>query len=195
GAYLALLGGSLYYVLVGATLLAAGYLMIKRRIAGFYAYVGAFLFTAAWAFWEVGLSGWELIPRLVGPFVLLILAILVAPALDQTIGRRARRLGLIGAGSFALALAILVPIFNQQPAPQQLPEARADAFFADPAYAPSKGEWNAYGGGQGAQRYSELAQITPPHPRAQGHSDAAAKTACKFCRLGSRFSPGTFFFC
>ena len=79
--------------------------------------------------------------------------------------------------------------------PKILPDARADAFFADPAYAPTKGEWNAYGGGQSAQRYSELAQITPPHPRAQGHSDAAAKTACKFCRLGSRFSPGTFFFC
>jgi quinoprotein glucose dehydrogenase len=67
GAYLAALGGSLYYVLVGAMLLVAGCLMIKRRIAGFYAYVGAFAFTAVWAFWEVGLSGWELIPRLVGP--------------------------------------------------------------------------------------------------------------------------------
>jgi quinoprotein glucose dehydrogenase len=35
GAYLAALGGSRYYVLVGAILLAAGYLMIKGRIAGF----------------------------------------------------------------------------------------------------------------------------------------------------------------
>ena len=94
GAYLAVLGGSRYYVLVGAMLLAAGYLMIKGRIAGFYAYVGAFAFTSVWAFWEVGLSGWQLIPRLVGPFVLLVLAILVAPALDQTTGRRARKLGL-----------------------------------------------------------------------------------------------------
>ena len=74
GAYLASLGGSLYYVLVGATLIAAGFLMIKGRIAGFYTYVGAFAFTAVWSFWEVGLSGWELIPRLVGPFVLLVLA-------------------------------------------------------------------------------------------------------------------------
>ena len=98
GAYLAALGGSRYYVLVGVMLLAAGYLMIKRRIAGFYAYVGAFAFTSVWAFWEVGLSGWQLIPRLVGPFVLLVLAILVAPALDQTTGRRAHKLGLVGVG-------------------------------------------------------------------------------------------------
>jgi glucose dehydrogenase len=109
GAYLAALGGSRYYVLVGAILLAAGYLMIKGRIAGFYAYVGAFALTSIWTFWEVGLSGWQLIPRLVGPFVLLVLAILVAPALDQTTGRRARKLGLVGVGIFVAALAILIP--------------------------------------------------------------------------------------
>src|SRR5262249_15990642 len=102
GAYLAWLGGSLYYVLVGAMLVAAGYLLIKGRIAGFYSYVGGFAFTAAWSFWEVGLSGWQLIPRLVGPFVLLVLAILIAPALDQTTGRRARKWGLVGAGIFVV---------------------------------------------------------------------------------------------
>src|SRR5262245_48298636 len=158
GAYLATLGGSPYYVLVGAMLLAAGYLMIKGRIEGFYAYVAAFAFTSVWAFWEVGLSGWQLIPRLVGPFILLVLAILVAPALDKTAGRRARKFGLIGAGIFTAALAILIPIFNQQPAPLQLPYARAQAVFEDAAYAPKTGEWSAYGGGQSAQRYSDLAK-------------------------------------
>src|SRR5262245_1344184 len=165
GAYLAWLGGSLYYVLVGALLVAAGYLMIKGRIAGVYTYVGAFAFTAVWSFWEVGLSGWELIPRLVGPFVLLILAVLVAPVLDRTTGRRARKWGLVGSGFFAAGLAVLIPIFNQQAAPHQLPEAHANAAFGDSAYAPKKGEWSAFGGGQGAQRYSELAQITPANAK------------------------------
>src|SRR5262245_31736461 len=167
GAYLAWLGGSLYYVLVGAMLVAAGYLLIKGKIAGFYTYVGAFAFTAAWSFWEVGLSGWQLIPRLVGPFVLLILAILVAPLLDKTAGQRARKWGLVGAGLFVAALAVLIPIFNQQPAPNPLPDARANAFFEDPAYAPKAGEWNAYGGGQSAQRYSDLAQITLENVKAR----------------------------
>src|SRR5215467_2678051 len=109
GVYLAALGGSRYYVLVGAMLLAAGYLMIKGRIAGFFTYVGAFVFTCVWAFWEVGLSGWQLIPRLVGPFVLLVLAILVAPLLDQATGRRARKLGLVCAGIYVALLAVLIP--------------------------------------------------------------------------------------
>jgi quinoprotein glucose dehydrogenase len=161
GAYLASLGGSLYYVLAGAMLIVAGSLMMKGKIAGFYTYAGAFAFTAAWSFWEVGLSGWELIPRLVGPFILLVLAILVAPVLDQTSGRQVRKWGSIGAALFVAVLGVLIPIFNQQPAPHQLPEAHANAVFGDAAYAPKKGEWSAYGGGQGAQRYSDLAQITP----------------------------------
>jgi len=165
GAYLAILGGSLYYVVVGVMLLAAGYLMIKRRIGGFYVYVGAFVFTALWTFWEVGLSGWPLIPRLVGPFILLVLAALVVPSLDPVVGRRMRMVGLAGAAVFAAAVAVLVPIFNQLPEPGKLPEAQADAPFENATYAPRKGEWNAYGGGQSAQRYSELAQITPENAK------------------------------
>src|SRR5262245_18670876 len=107
GVYLAVLGGSWYYVVAGAMFIASGYLMIRRRITGLYTYVGAFVFTSLWAFWEVGLSGWQLIPRLVGPFVLLILAALIAPALDDTSGRRGRKLGLAGAAVYVVALAIL----------------------------------------------------------------------------------------
>ena len=100
GVYLAMLGGSLYYAVVGVTLLAAGYLMIRRRIAGFYAYVGAFVFTVLWTIWEVGLTGWPLIPRLVGPFILLVLAVLVVPLLDAVGGRRVRTIGIAGAAAF-----------------------------------------------------------------------------------------------
>src|SRR5262245_60259677 len=46
GAYLAVLGGSLYYVTVGVMLLVAAYLLIKRKIAGVYTYFGVFAFTS-----------------------------------------------------------------------------------------------------------------------------------------------------
>src|SRR5262249_59131656 len=111
-------GGSWYYALAGALFLAAGYLMIKGKITGLYVYIGAFAFTCVWTFWEVGLSGWQLIPRLVAPFVLLVLALLVAPALDAPNGRRARKTGLAGVGMFLAALALLLPISNHQPAPR-----------------------------------------------------------------------------
>jgi quinoprotein glucose dehydrogenase len=51
--------------------------------------------------WEVGLTGWPLIPRLVGPFILLVLAVLVVPLLDAVGGRRVRTIGIAGAAAFA----------------------------------------------------------------------------------------------
>src|SRR5262249_30017476 len=47
------------------------------------------------------------------------------------------------------------------PAARPLPAAQAAAFFEDPDYAPNKGEWETYGAGQSAQRFSDLSQITP----------------------------------
>jgi quinoprotein glucose dehydrogenase len=51
--------------------------------------------------------------------------------LDQKAGRSARKLELVGAGVYLAALAVLIPIFNQRPAPLQLPPTRADIFFED----------------------------------------------------------------
>jgi quinoprotein glucose dehydrogenase len=161
GLFLVTLGGSPYYLAVGVILLAAGYLMMRHRIAGVYAYIGAFVLTAAWGLWEVGLAPWPLIPRLVGPFVLLLLTLLAAPVLDPVLGRRLRTMGLAGAGIFAIVLAVLVPLANRLPEPAQLPAAQAGAVYENPLYAPAKGEWSAYGGGASAQRYSDLTQITP----------------------------------
>jgi quinoprotein glucose dehydrogenase len=160
GFVLAALGGSLYYLGVGLALVAAGYLLIKRRVGGLYLYVAAFVGTAVWSFWEVGLQGWALIPRLVGPFILLVLALLIAPSLDAIAGRRLRMVGLAWTGAFVAALAVLVPIFTSSGG-GGVPAVQADAAFENQLYAPTKGEWNAYGAGASAQRYSEAAQITP----------------------------------
>src|SRR5690606_19542990 len=81
GAWLAILGGSLYYLTVGIALVVAGVLLARRRLLGVWLYVAIFIGTLAWALWEVGLDGWGLVPRLVGPFVLLLLALLVLPPL------------------------------------------------------------------------------------------------------------------
>ena len=143
GAYLAALGGSWFYMLAGAICLAGGSLIIQGKITGLYVYVGAFVFTAVWTVWEVGLSGGQLIPRLGAPFVLLLLAILVAPALDQTSGRRVRKLGLVGFGIFVGALAIVIPVVNQQPA------------------APQKGEWYTYGRDQSNLPKKYDSELTP----------------------------------
>ena len=70
GVQLALLGGSLYYVLTGVVLIAAAWLLWRRRRAGMWLYLVIIGYTLLWSLWEVGLDGWSLASRL-GLFVLL----------------------------------------------------------------------------------------------------------------------------
>ena len=86
-------GGSWYYLFAGLALIVAGLAIGQRKLLGAWIYVVAFLGTALWAFWEVGLNGWALVPRLVGPLVLLLLVILSLPVLDANRGRRRRLFG------------------------------------------------------------------------------------------------------
>jgi quinoprotein glucose dehydrogenase len=160
GAWLALLGGSLYYLPTGVALIAAGYFLIRRRILGVALYALVFLATLIWAFWEVGFDGWALVPRLVGPMVLFLLAILVAPTLTRS---HALRRITLGGGLIGLALlvaAAAVAAFAQRPGPPG-PMAPAALVAGDPAPMAAGADWPAYGGSYSARRYSPLSQITP----------------------------------
>ncbi len=156
GALLVALHGSPYYILAGAALLASGILMIQRRILGVWIYAGTFAVTLVWALWESGLNGWALVPRLVGPFILLWLVLLCAPALS--VDRKPRRAAaLMLGGSFVVLIVGLfaVGIASAPPKPGDPTTTRvADA--SETAGA----DWSAYGGTYGGQRYSALNQIT-----------------------------------
>jgi len=156
GLQLLVLGGSLYYVIAGLGLIIAGLLMIRRSVAGIWLYLAVFLGTVAWSLWEVGLDGWALIPRLVGPSVLLVPVLLCAPVL--TVDRRPRQFAwrtllISAAGLVVLTLAAVVAGQPSRPGEPSGPDlAAATSVGAD---------WSAYGGSYEAQRYSSLAQITP----------------------------------
>ena len=79
---------------LGLALIVAGLAIGQHKLLGVWIYVIAFVVTALWAFWEVGLNGWALVPRLVGPLVLQLLVILSLPVLDANRGRRRRLFGL-----------------------------------------------------------------------------------------------------
>lgn len=84
GAQLAVLGGSLYYVLFGSAIIAGGILMVFGRVAGAFLYLAAWLCTWPWAFWEVGMDGWGLLPRLFGPSLVAIAVLLTIPVLRRS---------------------------------------------------------------------------------------------------------------
>src|SRR5947209_2433695 len=79
GAWLIALGGSPYYLIAGVLLLASAWFLFRGRVLGVWIYCGAFALSAIWGFAESLGNAWAMIPWLVAPLVMLILALLVMP--------------------------------------------------------------------------------------------------------------------
>jgi quinoprotein glucose dehydrogenase len=160
GAWLAVLGGSVYYVLTGVAMIASGALLGRRRLLGGWLYCAVFVITVIWAFAEVGANDWALVPRVIAPLVLLIATLLVMPTLST---HRARwKLGL-GAGAVAIVLTAVTGTVFARMADSAPMEALPDLRYAmgDPSLAQAGDDWPAYGGSEAARRFSPLGQITP----------------------------------
>jgi quinoprotein glucose dehydrogenase len=157
GGWLIALGGSFYYLLAGIGLIVSGVMIFQKQMEGALLYLLVFLATLVWAGWEVGTNGWALVPRLVGPAILLILTLTVSPTL------RRRRL----APSFITASLCLLAATGLMFAAPQIRTAKAvTSPVPPPALAVNDvsplrtgQDWPAYGGSFSARRYSPLKEI------------------------------------
>jgi len=162
GTWLTVLGGSPYYLLAGLSLIASGWLLIRLRLMGVLVYVLLLVATLVWAVWEVGLDGWALVPRVVAPMLLMVLALLALPVLHP----RGWRLALGGLGGVVVLVVgggVAVAIAGRAPAPQ-LGEPSLGA-MTEPSLADVGADWPAYGGTYSARRYSPLTQINTDNVR------------------------------
>ena len=164
GFKLVTLGGSFYYVLCGAAVVASGVLLFLRRATGALLYGAMFLVTVAWALWESGFFGWALMPRIVSPAVLGL--VLLIPAIRRslegwpTYPRATPLLGLIVAIVLGGVLhSVLPPNIPADPMFQNgMATAQKAAAMPDSVM---KSEWLHFGGDAAATRFSALEQITP----------------------------------
>ena len=161
GIWLVSLGGSPYYLLAGIALLASGVLIFMRRLLGVWIYIALFLGTIIWALWEAGLDAWALVPRLLGPGILLVLLLLVLPIYR---GRAPRSWWLAPAGAAVLVAAIFLVAGFTGEDHSIGPRPRSDAVLAAAPRPTVQGipvgaDWPAYGGTFHATRYSPLEQI------------------------------------
>src|SRR5690606_10264775 len=127
-------------------------------------YAAVFVATLFWALWEVGLHGWALVPRVVGPLVLFFVVLALVPAISAS--RTARQLalgGLVGALALVIAGGIGVVMSARAPEPRPLPPAQLA--MTEPSLWPVGADWPAYGGTYSARRYSPLSEITPDNVR------------------------------
>lgn len=163
GGYLAMLGGSWYYLAIGMGLVVVAGLLFARRRAAIGLYGLLLLATLAWTVYEVRFDWWQLAPRI---DLWCILGLwLMLPFVNRHVsaggGWRDGGSALLGLGVLAGALMAVYSLtqdyhsltgeFNDaqmQPSPlEQAPR--------------SPHEWPAYGGSERGDRYSSADQINP----------------------------------
>ena len=150
GGYLVSLGGSFYYLLAGIGCLASAWFYAKGRPAGLGIYALVLVGTIIWAFAEVGADFWQLVPRVTGPLVVLIVLLL------HDIARRQGSRAALVPGALAVAAAIIAVIGMRG-----LP-ATTGGTDAAPALAMGQGtDWRNYGNTLSGTRFAEAGQITP----------------------------------
>lgn len=158
GTWLALLGGSLYYLLAGFGLAASGALIFIGAPLGAGVYMVVYVATLLWALWEVGLNGWALVPRVIAPSVLLMLVLFALPLLDRRWPWR--RTFIASAGVIALLFVSGLAISRINRTSAGAFPARIASSVSDPSPLRPGTDWPAYGGSYAAQRFSPLAEIT-----------------------------------
>ena len=149
GAKLIWLGGSWYYLPAGLLALLAGYNLLKRNWWTGAAIYGVLLaLTLLWALCEVGLDGWQLMPRVVSPLVLglpfLIVALISRIKAD-------RQGGWLVVGTAAVLAIAVWASSDFTPAP---PRAKQPAVAAD-----APGDWLNFGNDRGGKHFSPLGDI------------------------------------
>lgn len=178
GGWLILLGGVWYYAIAGIGLVATGALVAARRREALWIYGLTFATTLVWALTEVGLDGWQLVPRLIAPAVLGIWLSLpwIAGRLDggRDLGGRdmggrdkegpPRPIGRwASAAGYALVVVLVVAAGYRVTATRYLQAGEAETVAAvpEPAPAVAAGDWRYYGRTAEGRRFSPLDQITP----------------------------------
>ena len=149
GVQLLMLGGSLYYLPAGlAALVTGGAVLTGRwRLAG-WTYFALMAVTVVWSLVEVGLSGWELMPRLLSPFVLGLPLLVIALIWGRGKERRA------GFGVAAAAIALAGAVWATSGFSPVPPAGR------DPGtVAGADGDWIHFGNSQGGNFYSSLTGV------------------------------------
>lgn len=174
GARLAALGGSWYYAMAGAALVATGALLARGLGAGVWLLGATALGTLAWAWWEVGYDGWALVPRLAWLAVVGLVTAAFWPVARRVLLPFSQRIYLLTTAALpvVMGVSILVPLLRPTTIlladPALAGQRPAGAFSRGTVFSPDAnvaanhdaGSWTAYAGSNLANHYTPSGQIT-----------------------------------
>jgi quinoprotein glucose dehydrogenase len=169
GIRLIALGGAWYYAIAGVGFVAAAIGLFVGALWGVLLCVLTYLFTWAWALAEVGWNGWALVPWIVVPTVLTLIALCFIPTLRRTSGaapreaEESRRPGpAIGTASAIVIIAVAGALLHVGHTAKGAASPSTNLSQPMPATAAGDAggrDWPEYGGTNHALRYSTLDQI------------------------------------
>lgn len=153
GMQLAGIGGSWYYALAGAALLATSVFIWKRSSKAIWIYSALMLLSVAWALFESGLQPWSLMPRLVAPACLgLAIAAAVPRQAHESFHAKFSVISISLLAIGLVAVAYLSQGGNATPNHSLSPQSWTDA-------DQSEMSWRYFGGDEGGRRYADAAEI------------------------------------
>lgn len=145
--------GSPYYLIAGFACIVAGAWLWRHRASGTWLLLAVAVLSIPWALWEGGTFYWALFPRLLVPFALASVALLLLPPGPPISGRRWPRapgvLALLGTVVF-LGLAFV---------PHGVVAPAADAPYQRAEQGGTASDWLAYGRTESGTRYVPVTQI------------------------------------
>ena len=152
GAWLIILGGSPYYLAGGIAVALSGYWLWRSNSRAGWLYAAFLIVTALWALWEVGLDGWQLTARIVGPALFGLFFAL--PAVRKQIGTG----GWAAAAAGLFGFLLIFGASMQSPmeiSANKTPKKQQVTMDGKP------GEWAAWARDNAGTHFSPLGQITP----------------------------------
>jgi len=166
GLWLAVAGGTLYYIIAGVGFLLSGIFAWRFDPAALWIYALVVIGSLIWAVSEAGLDWWALAPR--GDVVIVLGVILGLPFVFGAmmlprwpqLSRSGGVIALWGTLILSIAVAIIAMIAPSNELAGEAPIA-SQAQDLPASVAVPDGEWRSYGRSAYGQRFSPLKDITP----------------------------------
>ncbi len=166
GVWLAILGGSWYYVLAAIAFLVTSILLFRKRSSALLVYAALVAGTLGWAIWEIGFDWWQLAPR--GGVIMLLGLWLLTPWVRKGLNEEEERALSAWGPAIPLVVAVLAALgvagYSMTQDPQQIVgELSKEVIVPEPDLGGNvpQDDWHQYGRTPYGQRYSPLKQITP----------------------------------
>jgi quinoprotein glucose dehydrogenase len=166
GAKLLAVGGSCWYACSGVVLVVSAILLWYGSRWGSWLYGFMLAYSSVWSFWEVGLNGWALVPRLLAlaVFGLWLLTPFAQRGLVSGPPPLFAKFGphRVSAAVWTCAAIALIAAAAISTAPTHVSPG-IKQYWSNPetVRTATAGEWRNYGNDTAGTRYSELTQLNP----------------------------------